>query len=85
MVWRQHLRHSQSEEIGPLGELLEPSGTLAFEDAVNEYARIVRAGVAAGADLIFFETFTDLYELKAALLRKFRILLQQQVITSVPT
>ena len=55
-------------DVGPLGELLEPSGTLAFEDALNEYARIVRAGVAAGADLIFFETFTDLYELKAALL-----------------
>ena len=33
-----------------------------------EYARIVKAGEAAGADLIFFETFTDLYELKAALL-----------------
>ena len=33
-----------------------------------EYGRIVRAGVAAGADLVFFETFTDLYELKAALL-----------------
>ena len=49
-------------------ELLEPNGTLAFEDAVTEYGRIVRAGVAAGADLIFFETFTDLYELKAALL-----------------
>ena len=55
-------------DVGPLGELLEPSGTLAFEDAVSEYGRIVRAGVAAGADLIFFETFTDLYELKAALL-----------------
>ena len=55
-------------DVGPLGELLEPSGTLAFEDAVAEYARIVKAGVAAGADLIFFETFTDLYELKAALL-----------------
>ena len=35
---------------------------------MTEYGRIVRAGVAAGADLIFFETFTDLYELKAALL-----------------
>ena len=33
-----------------------------------EYARIVKAGEAAGADLIFFETYTDLYELKAALL-----------------
>ena len=55
-------------DVGPLGELLEHNGTLAFEDAVTEYGRIVRAGVAAGADLIFFETFTDLYELKAALL-----------------
>ena len=49
-------------DVGPLGELLEPSGTLAFEDAVAEYARIVKAGEAAGADLIFFETYTDLYE-----------------------
>ena len=55
-------------DVGPLGELLEPSGTLAVEDAVAEYARIVKAGEAAGADLIFFETYTDLYELKAALL-----------------
>ena len=55
-------------DVGPLGELLEPSGTLAFEDAVAEYARIVKAGEAAGADLFFFETYTDLYELKAALL-----------------
>ena len=55
-------------DVGPLGELLEPNGTLAFEDAVTEFGRIVRAGVAAGADLIFFETFTDRYELKAALL-----------------
>ena len=55
-------------DVGPLGELLEPSGTLAFEDAVAEYARIVKAGEAAGADLILFDTYTDLYELKAALL-----------------
>ena len=55
-------------DVGPLGELLEPSGTLAFEDAVAEYGRIVRAGVAARADILYFETFTDLYEMKAALL-----------------
>ena len=55
-------------DVGPLGELLEPSGTMAFEDAVAEYGRIVRAGVAAGADILYFETFTDLYEMKAALL-----------------
>ena len=55
-------------DVGPLGELLEPNGTLTFEDAVAEFGRIVRAGEAAGADLVFLETFTDLYELKAALL-----------------
>ena len=38
-------------DVGPLGELLEPNGTLAFEDAVAEYGRIVRAGAAAGASM----------------------------------
>ena len=55
-------------DIGPLGEMLEPNGPLAFEQAVAEFGRIVRAGAAAGVDLVFLETFTDLYELKAALL-----------------
>ena len=55
-------------DIGPLGELLVPAGTLAFEDAYNEFAQVIRAGAAAGANLVFLETMTDLYELKAALL-----------------
>lgn len=55
-------------DIGPLGEMLEPGGPLSFEQAVEEFGRIVRAGAQAGADLVFLETFTDLYELKAALL-----------------
>ena len=55
-------------DIGPLGQLLEPIGTLSFADAAADFARIVRAGAAAGADLVMLETFTDLYELKAALL-----------------
>lgn len=55
-------------DIGPLGELLAPAGTLAFEDAYEEFAQVIRAGAAAGADLVFLETMTDLYELKAAIL-----------------
>lgn len=55
-------------DIGPLGELLVPAGTLAFEDAYKEFAQVIRAGAAAGADLVFLETMTDLYELKAAIL-----------------
>ena len=51
-------------DIGPLGELLVPAGTLAFEDAYNEFAQVIRAGAAAGADLVFLETMTDLYELR---------------------
>ena len=55
-------------DIGPLGELLVPAGTLRFEDAYAEFAQVIRAGAAAGADLVFLETMTDLYELKAAVL-----------------
>ena len=55
-------------DIGPLGELLVPAGTLSFEDAYAEFAQVIRAGAAAGADLVFLETMTDLYELKAAIL-----------------
>lgn len=55
-------------DIGPLGELLAPTGTLSFEDACARFAQIVQAGVQAGADLIVIETMTDLYELKAAVL-----------------
>ena len=55
-------------DIGPLGELLVPAGTLLFEDAYAEFAQVIRAGAAAGADLVFLETMTDLYELKAAIL-----------------
>ena len=55
-------------DVGPLGELLEPAGTLPLEEAVSAFAEIIRAGAQAGADLVLCETFTDLYELKAALL-----------------
>lgn len=55
-------------DIGPSGQMLEPMGTLAFEDAYAIFARQVKAGAAAGADLILIETMSDLYEAKAALL-----------------
>lgn len=55
-------------DIGPLGELLAPAGTLAFQDAYDLFAQVIRAGVQAGVDFVFLETMTDLYELKAAIL-----------------
>ena len=55
-------------DIGPLGQLLEPMGTMTFEQAYEDFAMQVKAGAAAGADLVFIETMTDLYEVKAAVL-----------------
>jgi len=55
-------------DVGPIGELMEPLGTMAFDEAYEIYAQMVRAGEAAGCDLVVFETMTDLYEVKAAVL-----------------
>lgn len=55
-------------DIGPIGELLEPSGTLAFEDAYDIFKEMVIEGEKAGCDLVVFETMTDLYEVKAGVL-----------------
>lgn len=55
-------------DIGPIGELLEPLGTLCFEDAYEIYKEVIVYGADAGADIIVIETFTDLYDAKAALL-----------------
>ncbi len=56
-------------DVGSLGRLLKPFGDLDFDEAVEIFARTVRAGNSFdGVDAIFFETFTDIYELKAAIL-----------------
>ena len=54
--------------LGPLGELLEPMGTLAFEEAYDAFGEVISAAVKYGADLAVIETMTDLYEVKAAVL-----------------
>lgn len=53
-------------DIGPIGQLLEPLGTLTFEEAYDIFVEEIEAG--QDADLIVIETMTDLYETKAALL-----------------
>lgn len=53
-------------DLGPIGQLLEPTGTLTFEEAYEIYKEELIAG--SDADLVVFETQTDLYELKAAIL-----------------
>ena len=57
-----------SLDIGSMGQLLKPYGQLEFEDAVAAFAKIVKIGAAAGADLVTVETMNDCLETKAALL-----------------
>ena len=52
--------------LGPIGKLMEPVGDMSFEEACELYKEQILPGLKAGADLILFETFTDLYEMKAA-------------------
>ena len=55
-------------DLGPTGKLLKPLGDLAFEDAYDMYAQVVRIGEQEGADLVLIETMSDSYETKAAVL-----------------
>ncbi|KEH96012.1 homocysteine S-methyltransferase family protein [Clostridium massiliodielmoense] len=55
-------------DIGPIGKLLEPMGTVKFEEAINIFKKQIKVGVECGVDLILIETMTDLYELKAAII-----------------
>ena len=55
-------------DIGPIGEMLEPMGTLSFDRAYEIFKRQVIQGEKSGADLIIIETMMDLYEAKAAVL-----------------
>ena len=53
---------------GPTGLFLQPAGDLTFDRAYEIFAEQLAALEDAGADLVNFETFTDLAELRAAIL-----------------
>lgn len=55
-------------DIGPTGKLMQPYGDLAFEAAVEVFAKTVRLGVKYGVDFLLIETMGDALETKAALL-----------------
>lgn len=55
-------------DIGPIGEMLEPMGTMSFDKAYDIFKRQAIQGEKSGADLIIIETMMDLYEAKAAVL-----------------
>lgn len=54
-------------DIGPIGQLLEPMGTLTFDEA---YEIIKKQVILAKdkVDAVLFETFSDIYEAKAGIL-----------------
>lgn len=55
-------------DIGPIGELMEPFGTLTFDQAYEIYKEMVVIGKECGVDLVVFETMSDLLEVKAGVL-----------------
>ncbi|MGM0603965.1 MAG: homocysteine S-methyltransferase family protein, partial [Bacillota bacterium] len=67
-VMESGIEASVALDMGPLGELLEPMGSLTFDEAYNLYQQQVLVGVEYGADLIHIETIADLYEARAAVL-----------------
>ncbi|MBE5889427.1 MAG: homocysteine methyltransferase [Lachnospiraceae bacterium] len=65
---KYHEQISVALDVGPIGELLEPLGTVTFEEAYDAYKETMIAGEEAGADLVVIETFTDLQDARAAVL-----------------
>ncbi len=55
-------------DIGPSGKLIEPIGSVTFDEMVSVYKELVVYAEKFGADLVLFETFNDIYELKAAII-----------------
>jgi 5-methyltetrahydrofolate--homocysteine methyltransferase len=53
-------------DVGPLGAMLEPCGELTAREASEIFDELAAAGVAAGAELVMFETFLDLAMLRVA-------------------
>lgn len=54
-------------DIGPIGELLAPLGTLSFNEAYDLFKEQIVC-VKDDIDVVIFETFGDIYELKAGIL-----------------
>ena len=55
-------------DIGPLGQLMRPMGSLTFDRCYEIFREMCVAGASAGADLIAIETMMDLAEARCAVL-----------------
>jgi 5-methyltetrahydrofolate--homocysteine methyltransferase len=54
--------------VGPTGRLLEPWGDLPFEEALKAYREQMASALKEGPDFAILETFSDLQEMRAAVL-----------------
>jgi 5-methyltetrahydrofolate--homocysteine methyltransferase len=54
--------------VGPTGRFVEPVGDAGFAEMVTIFAEQISALASAGADLITFETFLDIRELRAGII-----------------
>lgn len=54
--------------VGPTGRFVEPVGDAGFDEMVDIFAEQITALAGGGADLICFETFLDIRELRAAII-----------------
>lgn len=54
--------------IGPLGVQIEPLGPIAREEAQEYFAEVIRPLLDGGVDLLIFETFINIDELKQAVI-----------------
>ncbi|MCI8404850.1 MAG: dihydropteroate synthase [Clostridia bacterium] len=55
-------------DMGPCGRLLEPLGSLSFDDCYAAFSKIAKTAEKCGADLVIIETMSDTLEAKAAVL-----------------
>lgn len=55
-------------DMGPIGQLMAPMGTLSFDTAYEFFAEQAILAEKAGADVVILETMSDLLETKAAIL-----------------
>lgn len=58
--------HFVAGDIGPLGKLLEPSGTIKYGEAVDSFLRQIEVLVESGVDMLLVETIMDINEGLAA-------------------
>jgi 5-methyltetrahydrofolate--homocysteine methyltransferase len=54
--------------VGPTGRFVEPVGDAGFDEMVDIFAEQISSLAGAGADLISFETFLDIRELRAGII-----------------